>query len=313
MLPTIPLYTPSRHVIDSLGLSWGWPGFYAEWHCQAKNLSLCLDNGGRDTLLLIDGKPALPMPAAQGLKRYEMSLDSSKPHTLRLQDLCAEWHGEATLYSLESDGIWLPPPPPRPLLFEFIGDSWTAGWGNLSQNQLLSDCTQSYAALLADMCQADYSLIAAAGQGIAKNYGEEPGTSINLCERSRRTLPNEPSCWVPKRQADWVFVLAGENDYSQKPWPDSNYYTKNLRGILADARIRHPGARIALICVDRPHPNPGRIRAVHAEEKAEGLDTLLLECPDFSPGTPLGYLWHPGQEHHRELARQLATQLEGLI
>ncbi len=313
MLHTAPNFTPSRHQKNSQGISWGWPGFYAQWRCQANTLSLSLDNGERETLLLVDGALALHMPAAQGRKFYDVNLDSGKPHILRLQDLCAEWHGEATLYSLECDGIWLPPPPPRPLFFEFIGDSWTAGWGNLSPEQFLSDCTQGYAALLADLCQADYSLVAAAGQGIAKNYGEEPAASINLCERSRRALPNLAAPWVPERVADWVFVLAGENDYSQKPWPDSKCYTRNLQGIINDARIRHPGARIALICVERPHPNPGRIRAVHAQEKAEGLDTLLLECPNFSDAYPLGYLWHPGREHHRELARQLATQLECLI
>lgn len=260
--------------------------------------------------LLLNGKTLNAIPAANGIQNLAIRLPPCPAHTLRLQDISENWHGVATLYSLEIDGEWLPPPPPRPLFFEFIGDSWTAGWGNLSAHSLQSDCTQSYAALLASHFEADYSLVAAAGQGIAKNYGEAPGVSVNLAQQANRVLPTQPDIWKPARPADWVFVLAGENDHSFPPYPSAELFQRNLRQILADARTRSPQAQIALICVDRPHPNPERVRAVHAAEQADGFNTLLLECPNFLDDYPLGYLWHPGKEHHRELAAQLAAQLD---
>jgi len=251
------------------------------------------------------------LPVQVGIQDFHIRLDKPGHHTLRIQDRSDQWHSTATLYTLECpEGEWLPPPKPRKLFFEFIGDSWTAGWGNLSAECQASDCTQSYAALLANHFQADYSLIAAAGQGVAKNYGETPPSAVHLAIQAQRTLPTQPEIWQPHRSADWVFVLAGENDHSFAPWPSAELFAANLRKILADARQRSPLAKVALICIDRPHINPERIREAHVQELAAGYSTLLLECPDFSSSLPLGYLWHPGLEHHRQLAHQLMGQLE---
>lgn len=304
------LYTsPSRYLKKNNIIQWSWPGFYFEAAFRGTCIFLHMDSAGRSFQLFIDNEQQQIVSRLDGVQPIRLELNSPGPHKLRLQDTSAEWQSIATLYSLEIDGEWLSPPPPRPLFFEFIGDSWTAGWGNLSAHSLQSDCTQSYAALLAKHFGADYSLVAAAGQGIAKNYGEAPGVSVNLAQQANRALPTQPDIWMPARPADWVFVLAGENDHSFPPYPSAELFQRNLRQILADARVRSPQAQIALICVDRPHPNPERIRAAHAAEQADGFNTLLLECPNFSDNYPLGYLWHPGKEHHRELAAQLAAQL----
>lgn len=307
------LLSPSRFSSCDGSLQWGWPGFYAEAYFTGETLRGRIDTGERAIAIAIDQKVVHHLPVQTGIQDFHIRIERPGPHTLRIQDCSDQWHSPATLYSLEfPDGEWLPPQKSRPLFFEFIGDSWTAGWGNLNSECQASDCTQSYAALLANHFHADYSLIAAAGQGVAKNYGETPPSAVNLAIQAQLTLPTGPEIWQAHRSADWVFVLAGENDHSFAPWPSAELFTANLRKILYDARQRSPHAKIALICIERPHINPERIRAVHAQEIAAGFSTLLLQCPDFSSDQPLGYLWHPGLEHHRQLARQLAGQLEQL-
>jgi len=305
--------SPSRYSSCDGALQWGWPGFYIEARFTGGSLQGRIDTGGRAVVIEIDKSEVHPLPLQTGVQDFLIMCRQSGHHTFRIQDSSDQWHSTASLYTLACpDGEWLPPPKPRKLFFEFIGDSWTAGWGNLSTAEQDSDCTRSYAALLARYFQADYSLVAAAGQGVAKNYSETPPSAIHLAIQAQRTLPTRPEIWKPHRSADWVFVLAGENDHSFAPWPSAELFTANLQKILADARQRSPQAKVALICIERPHINPERIRAVHALEIAAGFSTLLLECPDFSSDLPMGYLWHPGLEHHRQLARQLADQLEQL-
>ena len=123
-------------------------------------------------------------------------------------------------------------PAKRDLQLEFVGDSYTAGYGNTSTSR---DCTGdqvtrttnadlSFGAVAARALGADYQLNAFSGRGMVRNYaGGEPGTSYRTYYD--RALPLSTAAWDPP--ADWqpdaVVVGLGINDFStplngNEPW-----------------------------------------------------------------------------------------------
>ena len=85
-------------------------------------------------------------------------------------------------------GAILAKPAPRTRQIEFIGDSWTAGYGNMSAGRdcsasgginLNSNAGQTFGALTARALNADHQLTAWSGMGMVRNYnGSSPGTDF---------------------------------------------------------------------------------------------------------------------------------------
>lgn len=304
---------PSRYRQHTNGLQWGWPGFYLE--CQVHGSEVCIElDAPNRRIALYDNNSLLCELASNIGKAAPIRLSNCNTHLLRLQDLSDEWHSIASLrkFKCMPGTHWLPAPAPRPKLFEFIGDSWTSGWGNLSATEHVSDCTQAYAALCASMCNADYSLVAAAGQGIVKNFGDTPPSELTLVQQSSRTIPTLDVPWTAVRPADHVFLLAGENDHSFEPWPSASLFSNGVCEILRKAQLRSPHAQLTIVNIERAHVNPARIRNAHRQALETGLKVNLLELPALDESKPWGYCYHPGLAHHRKLAHDLANYLEHL-
>lgn len=306
------LTTSSRHLSHSGHLQWGWPGFYLECQVHGAEISIELEAPGRRIALYDNNSLLCELTTNRITSASSIKLSSRGTHLLRLQDHSDEWSSIATLRHLQCmpGTNWLPAPAPRPLLLEFIGDSWTSGWGNLSATEHLSDCTQAYAALCANICNADYSLVAAAGQGIVKNFGDTPPSELTLVQQSCRTIPTLDSPWIPNRPATHVFFLAGENDHSFEPWPSASLFSNGVCEILRQAQLRSPHAKLTIVNIERPHINPSRIRDAHRHALETGLKVNLLELPALDESKPWGFCFHPGLEHHRELAKALANYIK---
>jgi lysophospholipase L1-like esterase len=120
--------------------------------------------------------------------------------------------------------VILDAPPARDRQIEFIGDSYTAGYGNMSTTR---ECTSdqvdrttnadlSFGALTARSLNADYQINAFSGRGMVRNYsGIEPGTSYRTYY-DRALLNVAGDVWT--RPSDWrpqlVVVGLGINDFS---------------------------------------------------------------------------------------------------
>src|SRR5690606_32148468 len=119
--------------------------------------------------------------------------------------------GTTTVLGLSvTGGALLAPPPERPL-FEFVGDSISAGYGNEGAHaecDFSADTQNHYLAfpmLVARAFGADASTVAWSGRGVVKNYDGEVGDHVpTLYERA---LPHaaEP-LWHPSRSARAVVI-----------------------------------------------------------------------------------------------------------
>ena len=209
----------------------------------------------------------------------------------------------------------------RKLMVEFIGDSITCGFGNISHNAddefstSYEDGFQSFAALTANNLDADFNCISLSGWAVYKSpYG--------------RTLPdiysktdalNDPALaeWnFKEKQADIVVLGLGTNDSA---WTGSDpvklgEFENAYVNFLYDIRGRYPGAYIVCVLgslVIPEHPIFERVRnAVQrlSDNKSEFLKITYVDRE--TEGLGCG---HPTIIKHQKIAKTLLNRLNTLI
>lgn len=106
---------------------------------------------------------------AEGLPKGE--------HTVRVIKQTEVGNGRAAVLKLSTDGNFSELPEQKSLKIEFIGDSITCGYGNICSNESPEfvtreeDFSQTYAAVTSYLLKAEYSCIAASGNGFYHDYG----------------------------------------------------------------------------------------------------------------------------------------------
>jgi lysophospholipase L1-like esterase len=176
-------------------------------------------------------------------------------HTLRLVKRTEGSMAEARFHGLElaPGASLLAPPPPRPLRFEFYGDSITAGAcnGDAGEDQFddasTHDGTRAYGALTAGRLDADYIGIALGGTGITRTWHDYlmPEVWDRVAPR-----PDAPRAPPPERAPDVVFVNLGQNDHgfpASRGEPFAADYGPRYLAFVRDLRARYPRARLVLL------------------------------------------------------------------
>ncbi|MEN2790996.1 SGNH/GDSL hydrolase family protein [Sphingomonas oligophenolica] len=323
--PRIPVAIGGRVVVERGGaLRFGWPGVYFEGRFRGTGLRVVIDKGSDRLRLLIDGVEKARFERAGDVDALISGLGAGE-HRFRLEKL-AESQNDSTrligFYPLDG-GKPLSPPAPTGRGIEFIGDSYTVGYGDTapghscSQAQIhdSTDTQQAFGPLVARRLGAEYRVIAFSGRGVVRNYGgSSPGTAMP--DLYPRLIPGDPA---PREDApgSWrpqvIVINLGTNDFSTpvhagEAWRDDAAlhaayqarYIAFARALLA----KQPQARLILMGSDVFHADvtriagalgkaaPGRVSAIHFT----GLD--LGGCD-----------WHPSLRDHQRLADMLQAEI----
>ena len=114
-------------------------------------------------------------------------------HTVILQKRTEGEQGRITLHSFISNGEILPAGGRKERHIEFIGDSYTCGYGTESDSRddpfeaRTENCALTYAAITARYFNADYSLVSHSGMGIDRNYNDNI-RGYNMPDRYSQTF-----------------------------------------------------------------------------------------------------------------------------
>lgn len=229
----------ARFTGSQLGLS------FASTHWGTSHFSVEID--GRRHALAVPGKGSTewrlrePLPPGEHMLRLVKRTEAAMAETV------------FTGLRLADGGKLLDPPPPRPLKFEFYGDSITAGAcnGDIGSDQYddlsTHDGTRAYGALTAARLGADYVGIAVSGIGITATFNE-----LLMPEVWTRYAPRLDAGVAPPdpRAPDVVFLNLGQNDQGfpaskgQSIAPDFGpRYLAFVRGL----RARYPAAKLVLL------------------------------------------------------------------
>ena len=292
----LAVHLGGRFVVNGRDMRFGWPGAYIEGRFRGTDVTAYLETGTDFLRVSVDGKPfqTLVTPGQAAVR-----VAGLKPgvHTIRVDKLTESQSGSSSFHGFYTQGTPLPAPA-RKRAIEFIGDSHTVGYGNISKKRECSqaevhdttDTTLAFGPVLARRLDADYRVIAYSGYGIVRNYnGAKPGE--NLPFLYPRAIPGEAEGVA----ADWspqvIVINLGSNDFSTpvhtgEAWAHAAALHADYRARYIDfvtmLRAKHPRARIFLMGAENFYAD---VAAVAAATRATPVEVPKLEMT--------GCHWHP--------------------
>jgi lysophospholipase L1-like esterase len=218
------------------------------------------------------------------------------------------------------------PPRPRARRIEFIGDSYTVGYGNASPGRACTarevhdrtDTQRAFGPLLAKRLDADYRVIAYSGFGVVRNYaGGRPGES--LPGLYPRAVPDDPAPldtdegWWPQV----IVINLGTNDFSTplkagEAWASAEALRAAWREryvAFAESLLsRRPEAQLVLMGAEAFEAEVEQVAAaLNAVARAKPVATVRFGGLELT-----GCDYHPSLADHEALADLIEKKLAGL-
>lgn len=222
------------------------------------------------------------------------------------------------LHSVFAPAVFPSKVTPKPFRFEFIGDSYTVGFGNMAESPVsgdafsTTDATAGYGSLLAEKWNAELAVNAYSGRGLVQNYmGMAPRWTIPELIRwtlgGEAPLGNSP-LWDFSFIPDVVCLFLGINDWQGEcPHPRPDAFDRAYAELLDFLRERYGGRpHFVLISTDVFPDNllPERVESVFDKEISRGMRDVSTVFLDTERNSGLDF--HPGLSRHRQMAAELS-------
>lgn len=313
-----------------------WPGICFEGRFRGTGVGIVLDDSDNDYDVWIDAATAATL-VTPGRTTFWIDGLADTEHRVRLVKRTeSPWAvGRFGGFVAAPGGAILGRPRARSRQIEFIGDSYTAGYGNAST---VHDCSGNggvnrnsnadlaFGALTARRLDADYQINAYSGRGMVRNYnGSSPGTDFRTYyDRALLNVDGDvwhkPHTWRPQV----VVVGLGINDFSTplnpgEPWTTQNgliaAYETAYQGFIDKLRARY-GSRTFIVVSATYVANTAAfaetaLRIVQARNRRG--DSRVRYWYYDGPGLDyLGCDWHPSFHDHRIISGLLDDYLATL-
>ncbi len=321
----LPVHIGGRIERTADGYKRQWPGTYFEAAFRGPSALLRIGQGDVILHVSVDGTPAAKLVKPKpGL--YRVAGLSNGRHTIRA-DVASESQSGPTVFGgfYAAPGTRALPAPIRTRQIEFIGDSHTVGYGNISTKRdctqdevwATTDTAQAMPALTARRYGADYQVNAISGRGIVRNYDGMAADTVpvaypfTLFDKARRYA--DPA-WHPR-----LFVIAlGTNDFTTplhpgEPWKTRDAlhadYERHYVDFVKRLRARDPKAHVVLWATDMADGEiASEVGKVAARLKAEGERNIA-----FVPVTGLAFTGchaHPSTADDARITTALSTYID---
>lgn len=163
-------------------------------------------------------------------------------HTVIIQKRTEADQGRTTFHEFVTDnGRLLQAAPVKERLIEFVGDSYTCGYGienSISRNRYTPETqntAKTYCALLARYFDADFITVSHSGKGITRNYDDgDRNSRWYMPERYTCTFDNarQPK-WEPgDLKPDITMIYLGQNDFSTERQPMRDPFKRNYQRLI---------------------------------------------------------------------------------
>jgi hypothetical protein len=264
-----------------------------------------------------------------------VTLASNLPDAGHKVQLYRDTEGKFGISTFEgfTDGVLQNPPPSSGRLIEIVGDSISAGFGNLGSEQHpnygpdpdggcpFSTATESayvtYGALAAQQLGADWSVLALSGWGMFRDNANNPGDVMPaVYANTLGTVGAPPWPFQPEPQA--VIINLGTNDFYMGDPGQANFegaYT----AFIATVRSKYPDAWI--FCTVGPllygtglASAQIYIQDVVSMAKAGGDSKIqYLDFGQQNTSLGTGCQYHPSVTEHQAMATTLVAALRSAL
>ena len=236
-----------------------------------------------------------------------------KEHQVVIQKRTEAGCGKTTVHAFTTDGKFLQATPFKERQIEFIGDSYTCGYGvdAPSRKDPFTDETENasrtYASIVSRYFDADYMAIAHSGRGICRNAGSNIPWEV-MTDIYQYTIDRDSTTrWSVEQSAfrpDITVIYLGTNDFSSNMMPDYNKFRKGYMRLLSYVKENY-GEDHPVLCV-ASKTNDYQFRYVRDVVRNCGLKNVewLGYCPSqhLSTDEDLGAGWHPNYNGQQKLA-----------
>ncbi len=313
----LPVHVGGRVIRQADGMGFGWPGVYFESRFNGTGVQVRFDAQGQNLRLLVDGQERTLFRNAG---RVELTLDDLAvgDHVVRLEKQSESQTGGGRFIGFfPAGGSHALAAPARSRQIEFIGDSYSVGYGDMSSARTCTaqeihdttDTQRAFGPLAARHFDADYRINAYSGYGVVRNYGgKDAGSSLPALYP--RLKPDDPRTEAgPDR--DWrpqiIVINLGANDFSTplkagEAWTDEaalrEAYRQRYVDFIQDLHTAQPQARFILM----------GWAPTFGAEIAQVAATVNAGAPNLATPLPFDGLdlqacdWHPSQADHARLA-----------
>ncbi|MBC7485357.1 MAG: T9SS type A sorting domain-containing protein [Cytophagaceae bacterium] len=292
--------------------------------------------GGEQTTnyynVIIDGQfvQKLQVNAIDTLYLIATGLDASD-HTVELIKRTESSVGKSSFFGFVISSSVLLPLDPMPIYkMEFIGDSWTCGYGNeISTNSpntgfhsINEDNARAWGYTVAKKFNAQYNATAISGRGLYRN--NTGSTTGVLPEEFNKTFPGQSSpLWnfnnyIP----DLVIIHLGTNDFypetvSSTDLLDSALFVNKYIAFVSDIRTKY-GSSTKIICAFGNSKSdwwPTGLRHLSRWRNYVNAtvnyfntnsDNAVYAFELTVQSAPYGEDWHPTIVTHNQMANQIA-------
>jgi lysophospholipase L1-like esterase len=310
---------------DQPRFAWSGTGFVARFSGTSLTMQLAVTGPVQIFKAVVDGAPQPTFNANNAQTMYPLASGlAAGVHTVEVYRQTEGAQGESRLMGLTvGDGALMDPPAGPARLIEVIGDSISAGYGNLG-TLMDTDCfrTEShwdtYEAVAARALGAEVSTVAASGRGVARNYGGDTGGTLPMIYE--RALTNAASpLWDFHVEPQAVVINLGTNDISNGKGDPGTAFRDTYVALLQTIRAKYPTTFI--VCIIAPLLSGGELSTIQGhirsavETRAAAGDARVEFFGDIAPQTSDKYAcqYHPNVAQNALMAGQLEAELRAKL
>ncbi len=305
--------------------SFQWPGAYFESRFSGDRIDVNFIDSADIFAITIDGKSAGTVTKPKTMTTEIGKLGTGE-HTIRLERLT-----EDQSHVSHFGGFSVPkaanvlPPPSHARQIEFIGDSYTVGYGNISPKQqctrdevwATTDTPLAFGPLTAKHYGAGYQVNAISGHGVVRNYNGSPGDPVPVAypyQAFDKAAEYHDAAWQPQI----IVIGLGTNDFSTPLNAGEHWATRDALHADYEAtyvkfvqtlRARNPNAFFILMATDQVNGEiQAEVQKVIASLRAQGESRIA-----FVPMNSLsfgGCDYHPNTADDTAVSQSLVTFID---
>jgi lysophospholipase L1-like esterase len=298
---------------------YGWSGVIIEANFTGTTIGMKIEHPDAYYIIEIDGK----LDTVVNIKTAGEYIFSKKltenNHAVRIKLRSEDHYTVGTFQGLLlADGQHLNDPPSKPLRkIEFIGDSFTAGYGIESPGvQCTQDEVKKYTNVfkgfttnVTEAFHAQNVILGWSGAGMVRNYGYDKKRSDDpfpfyydrLYGNANDQKKWNFSQWVP----DLVVICLGTNDYSTTPHPDDSMYLGDYHKLI-NRILTNYSSDVPVLCVSTGDATfEKNVKKIVSEQKSVYSHSKVFFAP-----YPTGLSYdvchsHPSMSDNGKIAKAL--------